>query len=385
MADLPYPPHDGGRADLWGRVVALKTLGHHIHLLVTQPRNRTDEAAIAYVSSRVDTLQFVSRRSLLTSIVGIAPTLVKRNATLAEFQVEGCFDVVLAESEQVIAIFDNPVTNGAARVLRMHNDESAYMRSLARSESRLWKRLFFCAESIRYRRCIPSFWRKADRIWAISSKEYGNLKKSSNRWAAKARWLPPTLEDSCKLTKRSPIAGRVLFVANLGGPINQDALKWYLDHVHPRLLHIPTYHFVFAGNTGAGSSRDNALPVLQRLLKTQACTVMADPATLDSIYNESAIFINPMQCGAGVKLKTVQAAAAGVPIVSTTVGNDGTGLLPDRHISIANSPDEFVNAVVGLLADRTAAEANAAAALEFVRTFYTAAALEHLLLEAIHA
>jgi glycosyltransferase involved in cell wall biosynthesis len=89
-----------------------------------------------------------------------------------------------------------------------------------------------------------------------------------------------------------------------------------------------------------------------------------------------------MQRGAGVKLKTVQAAAAGIPIVSTLVGNDGTGLLPNEHIRIAESAGEFVNAIEELLSDPGAAENMADAAANFVTNSYSPNVLEQLILDA---
>src|ERR1017187_9788224 len=154
---------------------------------------------------------------------------------------------------------------------------------------------------------------------------------------------------------------RALF-GNLRGPINQDALCWYLDHVHPHLLDQPDYHLIVAGNTTSRGRTDTRLDIVDRIKHTERCTLFADLPSLSHLYAQSSVFINPMQRGAGVKLKTVEAAAAGIPIVSTSVGNDGTGLLPSQHIRIADSGKEFVSTIEELLSDSATAETMAVAA-----------------------
>ena len=91
-----------------------------------------------------------------------------------------------------------------------------------------------------------------------------------------------------------------------------------------------------------------------------------------------------MQRGAGVKLKTVEAAAAGIPIVSTSVGNDGTGLLPSQHIRIADSGKEFVSTIEELLSDSATAEMMAVAASDFATNFYSPNALQTLITDATY-
>jgi glycosyltransferase involved in cell wall biosynthesis len=264
----------------------------------------------------------------------------------------------------------------------MHNDEAAYMRSLAQSEHRLWKRLFFYGESIRFKRYAPRVWKTADRIWPISTKECHSLINAQTGLQRKLRWLPPTLLPTRDDIGRKPEPGRVLFIGNLRGPINQDALHWYLDHVHPHLLDRPDYQLTVAGNTIARGRTDTGLEILDRIEKTERCTLFANVPSLSHLYSESSVLINPMQRGAGVKLKTVQAAAAGIPIVSTLVGNDGTGLLPNEHIRIAESAGEFVNAIEELLSDPGAAENMADAAANFVTNSYSPNVLEQLILDA---
>lgn len=63
---------------------------------------------------------------------------------------------------------------------------------------------------------------------------------------------------------------------------------------------------------------------------------------------EAGLLLAPLRSGAGTRVKILEAAAAGVPIVSTRFGVEGLELLPDRDLLIAETAIEFAAAVVRL-------------------------------------
>ncbi len=77
--------------------------------------------------------------------------------------------------------------------------------------------------------------------------------------------------------------------------------------------------------------------------------------------------IAPILWGAGVKLKTVEALAHGVPVVATTVGAEG---IPDdwrHHVDVADDPAEFAALLAALLTDRAAWERRRAGIAELLQ------------------
>jgi glycosyltransferase involved in cell wall biosynthesis len=73
------------------------------------------------------------------------------------------------------------------------------------------------------------------------------------------------------------------------------------------------------------------------------------------LYQRAAVFVNPVLRGAGIKLKTIHALQAGVPVVSTSIGMEGTGLIDGTHLLMADSADDFVRMVASLLQNRSLA------------------------------
>jgi hypothetical protein len=71
-----------------------------------------------------------------------------------------------------------------------------------------------------------------------------------------------------------------------------------------------------------------------------------DPTPL---YNSCAVFVNPMRAGAGVKLKSIHAIERCIPVVSTSIGNEGSGFRDPEHLKIADTAEGFIDAVTELL------------------------------------
>ncbi|HEY6065588.1 MAG TPA: glycosyltransferase [Thermoanaerobaculia bacterium] len=68
-------------------------------------------------------------------------------------------------------------------------------------------------------------------------------------------------------------------------------------------------------------------------------------------WARAAVAVVPLKAAAGTRLKILEAAACGVPVVSTSVGAEGLDLDDGSEIRIADGAAEFAGAVCDLLAD----------------------------------
>jgi len=64
---------------------------------------------------------------------------------------------------------------------------------------------------------------------------------------------------------------------------------------------------------------------------------------------QCSVSIVPVRIGGGTRLKILESLAAGVPVITTTVGVEGIELSPEQHYLLADNPDEFVAQTVRLL------------------------------------
>jgi glycosyltransferase involved in cell wall biosynthesis len=99
-------------------------------------------------------------------------------------------------------------------------------------------------------------------------------------------------------------------------------------------------------------------------------SVYYSPENLNPLYATASLFINPILRGAGLKLKTVQALAAGLPVVTTSAGKEGSGLQDGIQLLVADSAVEFAEKVRELLQDKVKSAELVAAAQRFLAERY---------------
>ena len=367
MSEFPCPADNGFRADIWDRLKAMSRLGCSVDVLVMRQKTSPEERHVAEVREVAGGLDFVERRSLRKSVATIAPTFASRNDTLAEFPLTGQYDVTIAEGEDVFPIFDNPRLQTGLRVLRVHNDESAYFGELARAEKSFLRKQFLRLEALRLLPYSRSAFRRVDSLWFISEVEYLRFVKAQPAAEAKAVWLPPAIEFGEPPRRNTTASKRVLFVGSLHTNLNREAVQWYLANIHRHLFSIPGYELVVAGST---QGRAAAEQFVEEIRREERCTVYTNVDDLGSLYEQCAMFVNPMLRGAGVKLKSVHAIARGIPVVSTSVGNEGSGFADKQHVRVADTPEDFTAAVAGLLQNHEEREQMALRAYDHFRQAY---------------
>jgi glycosyltransferase involved in cell wall biosynthesis len=85
----------------------------------------------------------------------------------------------------------------------------------------------------------------------------------------------------------------------------------------------------------------------------------------------SKISIVPIRIGGGTRLKIYECMAAGVPVVSTTVGAEGLRYNDGEDIVLADDPGGFATACVRLLSDDAARQAVAQNALNRAQNHFS--------------
>jgi glycosyltransferase involved in cell wall biosynthesis len=91
---------------------------------------------------------------------------------------------------------------------------------------------------------------------------------------------------------------------------------------------------------------------------------------LDALYARTRVACTPIFSGGGTRIKILEAAGRGVPVVSTPLGAEGLDLLSESEIVIRSGARELADACGQLLSDHDRAAAVGAAARERVRGQY---------------
>lgn len=363
-SDFPYPPHHGARVDIWGRICALAELGHNLHLIATV-RSTPRPEYINMVMRKVSRLDIVQRASAVRGILTNCPLQVVTRQELRTVPLWQQYDLALIEQEFTSAILENQHLQARRLVLRVHNDESKFFSDLRKSSQNVISKAYYAMEELRFRRWSPRIFARVDELWFISYDNCHGWMERHPAEAYKAKWLPPPIAQEpwpCHASDRA----QVLFVGNLVAPTNIEGIEWYLTEVHSALRDVAGYQFVVAGSLLGGT-----LPsFLRRAQDNGDCSLILNADDLTTLYQNSTVFVNPMQRGASLKLKTINAAERGLPVVTTSVGNEGTGFKNGRHVLIADTPSDFARSIRSLLEDPQSRNVLASESQEFLRVHY---------------
>jgi glycosyltransferase involved in cell wall biosynthesis len=106
----------------------------------------------------------------------------------------------------------------------------------------------------------------------------------------------------------------------------------------------------------------NPAPSLVRLGRRHGATVTGTVPDIGTFYGQADLALIPIRAGGGTRIKLLEAAAHGVPIVATTFGAEGTTFRHRRDLLIADGECEFARACVEMLQRPRYAQALAARA-----------------------
>lgn len=135
----------------------------------------------------------------------------------------------------------------------------------------------------------------------------------------------------------------ILFLGAYFTP-NVDAARVLIDSIWPHIIRqIPEARLIIAGMTKEQIGYD--------MMGINGVEITGFVDDLDLLYDRTRIVATPILVGGGTRVKIIEAAAYGRPVVSTTVGMEGIDLSPGSEIIVRDDPKEFAEACIELLLD----------------------------------
>ncbi|WP_321474016.1 glycosyltransferase [uncultured Paludibaculum sp.] len=151
----------------------------------------------------------------------------------------------------------------------------------------------------------------------------------------------------------------MLFMGSFRHLPNQAALRWFLREVMPHVLEQePEARLMVIGSDPPAA---HTVPAFNG-----AVQLVGFVENIRQPLAEYAVFICPILSGSGVRVKLLEAFAAGIPTVSTRIGAEGLGEEDGLHCALADDPREFAAKIIQLFQDPEGAAAMAERARQFV-------------------
>jgi glycosyltransferase involved in cell wall biosynthesis len=272
-------------------------------------------------------------------------------------ELAGCLAAIRTAAPSARIVFD---AHNAEHVLQQRALETDLRRA-----SR-WPAAAYSALQVpRLARLEASIARAADAVVCVSDEDATALRRLDARLAPVV--VPNGIDVSdfanVKPPAVAPEAEVLVFTGKMDYRPNVDAALWFADEILPGVrLTRPKAEFHVVGQ--------QPVPALLRLNGRNGVVVTGRvPDTRPHIAG-AAVYVAPLRMGGGTRFKLLEAFALGSPCVSTRVGAEGFDVESGRELLLADTPRDFVAAVLQLLSDRGRASRLARAAQLFVRAHY---------------
>jgi glycosyltransferase involved in cell wall biosynthesis len=240
--------------------------------------------------------------------------------------------------------------NSSAPKLVMDCDENdaATYRRIATSERRAGHVIAAEtaeAEASAFARFAEHWLPKFDVVLAASHQEARSL----TTFGARTRTIANVVPTPRPSPAPAPQLPTILFIGTLGYPPNMDGILWFCTRVFGRLQRVLAYRLRLV-IVGRHPSALHARLGFQRGIE-----VWDDVDDIGRCYRNANLVIAPLRAGGGTRIKIIEAAKHGVPIVATRLAAEGTSFQNGVDMLVADSAEGFLRACLLLIRNRSLA------------------------------
>jgi glycosyltransferase involved in cell wall biosynthesis len=277
-------------------------------------------------------------------------------------RIGGTFDVVHVFHLTMVQYL--PLVRRRLAVYDPMGDESVYMERLSRTAPAAWRPIVRWNVS-RVRDYETRATGAFDCVLSVSDVETPRFQRAA-RTGVNVATVPiaPDTGELLTLPADGGTDSMVLFGGSLDWFPNIDAAQFLATNVWPLVrTRVPAARLVIAGKDPVDDVR--------RLEALPGVTVVSNPPSMLPLLREASVVTAPIRTGSGIKIKTVEAMAAGKAVVATGLGCEGWDVVDGVHLRRADSAAAFAEAVVDLLSDAPARRRLGTAARRLVAERYT--------------
>ncbi len=149
---------------------------------------------------------------------------------------------------------------------------------------------------------------------------------------------------SFKKEKEYKSKKRLIFIGTLIYHANDDAIKYFLTQIYPKIKkEVPKAKLILVSW--------HKPKWLKKYLADKTISLIQDKETPSSQFlSQADIFIAPMRIASGTNIKVLEAMAAGLPVVTTSVGIEG--IKATKGAIIHDDPRKLADETAKLLKDK---------------------------------
>lgn len=375
---LPYPADAGPKVRTY---YTLRYLAQHHRvtlLAFTRPEDRPE--AIEHLQEFCTAVHTIPiRRSRLRDLGILLVSLVQKKSFIIQRDIypamrrkvdgllaSGQFEAMHADQLWMAqyALQANRLKSAGVKiqtVLDEHNACFQVYQRLATSAERPWTRWLWRTEWPKLRDFERQACAQFDHLATVTAEDRQTLLELLDTGQPALAHKPafssfPICVDTAEVQPvRTPAETKnILHLGTMFWPPNVEGVLWFARQVWPRVVaQIPQATFTIVGKNPpaeiqALATNNGAAPAIR------VTGYVKDPLPY---LQQAGVFIVPLFAGSGMRVKIVDAWRWGLPVVSTPIGAEGIHYQDGENILIAETAEDFAQAVVQVLLDINLAQA----------------------------
>jgi len=352
----PWPPKEGGPIAMYAMIKGLIMAGITVKVLALNtnkysvdlkdiPAEFKHQTRISFVNLDLSVKPFDAFLNLFThQSYHIKRFMSADIATaLTEILKAENFDIIQFES-----LFLTPYINlikkysTARLVLRAHNIEHLIWFRLARETTLPLNRLYLNHLAKTLKSYELTVMNEFDGIAAITHNDEERFRKLG--CTKFIRTIPFGISSPEVLPQPNALQTKTLFhIGSMNWLPNQEGIRWFLKECWP-LIHVkfPEGKLVLAG-------REMPRWMLNTVIA--GVEIKGEVPDATQFMCENGIMIVPLFSGSGVRVKIIEAMALGKTVIATSVGAEGIMCQHQKNILIADTPADFLEAIISCYTD----------------------------------
>lgn len=367
---VPWPLHDGGAIATYGMLRSLAENGAEVHFFTFNTKkhfaeNATIEKYFGFCKVYLQPLDAGVKavKALLNLFTGKSYHMERyednvASVALGRLMDDEAFDAVLVEGLYSVPVYLRAVSarkHSTPAAYRAHNLEYQIWARLAAASPNPVKKWYLGLQANRLKKFEQRTWSAFQAIVPIVTTDEIAIKMYLDRTIAKSsnKQIPAiqTYQPGIAIERPFAFIHQPLSLFHIGSmewQANEQGVLWFLQKVWPLLLvKYPQAQFHLAGK---GLSKSDP-----RFFQTGVVN-HGEVSDAEDFMHQHGIMVVPIQAGSGIRIKTLEAMALGVPVVSTSVGAQGLSVTSGTEMFIADQPQQFADAIATLLANPAQAQ-----------------------------
>ncbi|MFC1624901.1 glycosyltransferase family 4 protein [Patescibacteria group bacterium] len=305
-------------------------------------------------------------RNILLTAFGPYPFLVIRNlapdekvAVQKELETEK-YDIIHAETFYVMPHI--PKTEVPILLVEQTIEYLVY-KHYVEEQASFFVKIPFSIDVKKLRFWETHFWKEANKVVAMSAsdkKQMLNLVPSLN-----INIVPNgiDIDHFSEIPRRESKTPKVLYVGNFKWIQNVEAVNILIKKVWPKIKkEVKNAKLWIVG-----------MNITEKLKEFKSKDIEITEAIPDirQAYSKASVLVAPIKGPGGTRLKILEAMASALPVVTTTVGAEGLGVVNEKEVLISDNLNTVAKYAIKVLKDNKISKSLGLYGKKFVKSKYT--------------